>query len=64
MSLTRTVGGFHEQFQNVDGVICHPLAEDKTLVLQEAVHAIQQPLGEVIPLDQHDRGIALTSHRD
>lgn len=55
MRLTRTVRRFHQQFQNVNGVICHSLPKHEALVLRETVHAIQQPFREVVPLDQHDR---------
>jgi len=62
MSLPRTVRRFHQQFQNVNGVICHSLPKHEALVLRETVHSIQQPFREVVPLDQHDRGIGLRRH--
>jgi len=38
-------------------VICQTLAKYKTLVPGETIHPVQQPFGEVVPLDQDDRGI-------
>ena len=46
------------------GVIGHPLPVNKTLVLGETVHPLQQPLGNVVPLHQYDRRFGLPCHEN
>jgi hypothetical protein len=49
---------FHQKFQNPQHPIRKPLPKDKSLVLLEALHALQHPFGCVVPFNQQNRRFA------
>ena len=53
--LVSDVAGLDEQFHNVEGGVGHAGAKDKSLILGEAVHPLQQPVSVSMLIHQQYR---------
>jgi len=52
LTLLFPIRRLHQQIEDINGGVDQALAEDKTLVLGETIHALQKPLGHVVPPHQ------------
>jgi len=60
VSLARRIRRLHQHLQDVQRPVGQPLTEHESLVLREALHPFQHPLGHVVPLDQQNRRLIAT----